>query len=186
MVREYFGARLKELDRESFKAAHSRLYDHYRFGSLPAAFRDGVAYALLVAQSALPDYGAKQIVEVLLLGGRHVYSDTPPTLIKAKPEQLLKAKTLIGGTEWELALKAFSPDNEAGMTPLFTAITHGCAAEREDETFMEVYLPRIVRYSIQEAALRNGNARPFRPGSGGAGELLRSAVPIALASACGY
>ena len=146
MVREYFGARLKELDRESFKAAHNRLYDHYRFGGLPTAFQDAVAYALLAAQRAFPDHGAKRIVEALLQGGRHVFN-APPTLIKAKPEQLRKAKTLIGGAEWELALKAFSPDNEAGMTPLFTAITHGCAAERETETFIEVYLPRIARYT---------------------------------------
>ncbi len=44
LVREYFGARLKELDRETFKAAHGRLYDHYRYAGLPAAFRDPVAY----------------------------------------------------------------------------------------------------------------------------------------------
>jgi hypothetical protein len=47
LVREYFGARLKEVDRESFKAAHGRLYDHYRYAGLPQAFRDPVAYALL-------------------------------------------------------------------------------------------------------------------------------------------
>ena len=31
------------------------------------------------------------------------------------------------------------------MTPLFAAITHGCAAERDEETFNEVYMPRIAR-----------------------------------------
>ncbi len=31
------------------------------------------------------------------------------------------------------------------MTPLFAAIAHGCAAEREAETLSEVYWPRIAR-----------------------------------------
>ena len=35
LVREYFGERLKELDRDSFKAMHGRLYDHYRYAGLP-------------------------------------------------------------------------------------------------------------------------------------------------------
>ena len=53
LVREYFGARLKELDRETFKAAHGRLYDHYRYAEdLPAAFRDPVAYGVLALKTA--------------------------------------------------------------------------------------------------------------------------------------
>ena len=31
LVREYFGQRLKQIDHTAFKAAHSRLYDHYRY-----------------------------------------------------------------------------------------------------------------------------------------------------------
>ncbi len=45
LVREYFGQRLAQIDRTAFKAAHSRLYDHYRYAGLPAAFREPVAYA---------------------------------------------------------------------------------------------------------------------------------------------
>ena len=36
LVREYFGQRLAHIDRTAFKAAHSRLYDHYRYAGLPA------------------------------------------------------------------------------------------------------------------------------------------------------
>ena len=63
----------------------------------------------------------------------------------ASPDQLRKAAALIGGAEWDAALKRFLPEGEAGMTPLFAAIAHGCAAEREDETWSEVYWPRIAR-----------------------------------------
>ncbi len=42
------------------------------------------------------------------------------------------------------------------MTPLFAAIAHGCAAEREDETFNEVYLPRITRGNENFAAKKLG------------------------------
>ena len=38
LVREYFGQRLAQIDRTAFKAAHSRLYDHYRYAGLPAGF----------------------------------------------------------------------------------------------------------------------------------------------------
>ena len=56
-----------------------------------------------------------------------------------------KAVALIGGADRDAALKRFLPEDEAGMTPLFAAIAHGCAAERETETFTEVYRPRITR-----------------------------------------
>ncbi len=42
------------------------------------------------------------------------------------------------------------------MTPLFAAIAHGCAAEREDETFNEVYRPRIARGNENFAADKLG------------------------------
>ena len=42
------------------------------------------------------------------------------------------------------------------MTPLFAAIAHGCAAEREAETFNEVYWPRIARGNENFAAAKLG------------------------------
>ena len=38
LIREYFGNRLRKLDVETFKEAHGRLYDCYRFAGLPAEF----------------------------------------------------------------------------------------------------------------------------------------------------
>ena len=55
LVRDYFEARLKELDSEIFRAAHGRLYGHYRYAGLPAAFREPVAYALLALAAAFPE-----------------------------------------------------------------------------------------------------------------------------------
>ena len=51
LVREYFGQRLAQIDRTAFKAAHSRLYDHYRYAGLPQTFREPVAYARIGALS---------------------------------------------------------------------------------------------------------------------------------------
>ena len=47
LVREYFGQRFVQVDRTAFKAAHSRLYDHFRYAGLPAVFREPTAYAAL-------------------------------------------------------------------------------------------------------------------------------------------
>jgi hypothetical protein len=158
LVREYFGARLKELDRETFKAAHGRLYDHYRYAGLPQAFRGPVAYALLADQCAFPDYGAKKTIDDLLSGrmNERTKANTPRPLVEAAPDQLRKAAALIGGTEWDAALKRFLPEDEAGMTPLFAAIAHGCAAEREAECWSEVYRPRIARGNEAFAARKLG------------------------------
>ena len=64
------------------------------------------------------------------------------------------AVALIGGAEWDKALKVFLPEGEAGMNPLFSAIAHGCAAERENETYAEVYWPRIARGNENFAAAK--------------------------------
>ena len=69
LVREYFGARLKELDRETFKAAHGRLYDHYRYAGLPAAFRDPVAYGVLALKSRLSNATTIQMLKRGFLDG---------------------------------------------------------------------------------------------------------------------
>ena len=158
LVREYFGARLKELDGATFRAAHGRLYDHYRYEKLPQAFREPVAYALVADQAAFPEFGAKRTVDVLLKGTGQNVSDenTPQTLTKATSEQLRKAAALIGGAEWDKALDAFLPGDEAGMNPLFSAIAHGCAAEREAETWSEVYRPRIARGNENFASQKLG------------------------------
>ncbi len=147
LVREYFGARLKELDGATFCAGHGRLYDHYRYAGLPGALRNPIAYALLADQCAFPDYGAKKTIDDLISGrmNEQTKANTPKPLVEATHEQLRKAAAQIGGGEWDRALEAFLPKDEAGMTPLFAAIAHGCAAEREDETFAEVYWPRIAR-----------------------------------------
>ena len=55
LVREYFGQRLAQIDSTAFKAAHSRLYDHYRYAGLPAAFREPVAYGVLAFCSVFPN-----------------------------------------------------------------------------------------------------------------------------------
>ena len=156
LVREYFGARLKELDRETFKAAHGRLYDHYRYADLPAAFRDPVAYGIGRCRRV-------SRMERALSGGgctgrasRWPKGEAPPTLVECSPDQLRRAAALIGGAEWDTALKRFLPEDEAGMTPLFAAIAHGCAAEPEAETFAEVYRPRIARGNEYFAAKKLG------------------------------
>ncbi len=150
LVREYFGQRLAQIDRAAFKAAHSRLYDHYRYTGLPATFHDPIAYALLADEVAYPHYGALSTVRAILQGGPHdvTSANTPKRLTNAKPDQLRRAARLIGGEEWKRALAAFVPNHEAGMPPLFAAIAHGCAAEREEDTLREVYAPRIVRGPI--------------------------------------
>ena len=62
-----------------------------------------------------------------------------------RADKVQKAAALIGGAEWDAALKRFLPEDETGMTPLFAAIAHGCAAEREAEALARSIWPRIAR-----------------------------------------
>ena len=158
LVREYFGARLKELDRETFKASHGRMYDHYRYANLPAAFRNPVAYGVLALKAAFECDHYPMLRRGFLDGSLSgdLRSQVPPSIAKKQPTELRAAFELVDGSDWPDAKAAFLPEDEAGMTPLFAAITHGCAAEREDETFTEVYWPRIARGNEDFAARKLG------------------------------
>ncbi|MGO8955051.1 MAG: hypothetical protein ACLP1W_03590, partial [Rhodomicrobium sp.] len=96
LVREYFGQRLKQIDRTAFKAAHSRLYDHYRYAGLPQAFREPVAYASLaawVSQEPERQNNIKQALEAIAEGKAPAEwrAFLPPTLFSAPPKQLREA-----------------------------------------------------------------------------------------------
>lgn len=147
LVREYFGARLKELDLPAYRAAHGRMYDYYRFRNLPEEFQDPVAYALLGDQVAYPEFGARRTVQQLLQEGLSEANaeNTARSLVSATHDQLRSAAALIDTPAWNAALALFLPENEEGMVPLFAAIAHGCAAGREDEAWKEVYWPRVAR-----------------------------------------
>ena len=146
LVREYFGQRLAQIDRTAFKAAHSRLYDHYRYAGLPAAFREPTAYALLALIVAFPEHVA-YIKEHTSKGNiPPAHRETvSPTLRHVEAKKIASAAALIGGAAYRRALPAFLPGDEVGMTPLFAAVAHGCAAEREDEAYLGVYWARIER-----------------------------------------
>ncbi len=197
LVREYFGQRLKQIDHTAFKAAHSRLYDHYRYAGLPQAFREPVAYCLLCIKANFPEVPTEQAVQVIKSGQLNA-NDAPqiPRLVfEASPEQLRKAAALIDGAEWDRAVEAFLPENEAGMIPLFAAIAHGCAAEREVETWSQVYVPRVKRgkehfaaaklglYSHELATLASFFMAPFETPSP---RLFASAHALALGLAGAY
>ncbi|MFZ1108587.1 MAG: toll/interleukin-1 receptor domain-containing protein [Rhodomicrobium sp.] len=158
LVREYFGERLKELDRETFKAMHGRLYDHYRYAGLPPAFCDPVAYGVLALKAAFERDHYAYMKQRLMAGDMpdREREQLPPSIGFLRPEQLRNAFDLVEGTQWKSAKAVFLPENEAGMTPLFAAIAHGCAAEREDETWSEVYWPRIARGNENFAAAKLG------------------------------
>lgn len=158
LIREYFGHQLQTHYSAAFQAAHSRLYDHFRFEGLPVEFREPVAYALLGDQVAFPNYGAAKTVKDLISGTMNEVSlaNTPPALVKATPDQLRAAANLIDTPAWKTALQRFLPATEAAMTPLFAAIGHGCLAGRHDECFNEVYWPRIVRGDEKFATTKLG------------------------------
>ena len=158
LVREYFGERLKELDAAAYRTGHGRLYDHLRFKGLPTEFQNGVAYGLLADQVAFPDYGAQKTVDDLVAGSMNEQSiaNTSPALVAASHDQLKTAAKLINGLRWQAALEAFLPEDEEGMNPLFSAIHHGCKAERDEECWTEVYIPRIARGNEGFAVIKLG------------------------------
>ncbi len=175
LVREYFSMRLKELDAETFRAAHGRLYDYCRYAGLPPAFRDPAAYSLLAYKAAFPDENIHERIEGIAAGlpMQENAPNPPPAFFAARREQLQKAAALIEGQEWERALAQFLPETERETLPLFAAVAHGCAAEREQEAWSEVYRPRIASgnegfaanklglFSRELAALANFFETPF-------------------------
>ena len=143
IVRAHFGDRLKGLAPESFREAHGRLYDFYRYHGLPSAFRNRIAYAALAIVAAYPDNredDCRTLAEGLDPG-----DDVPETLRLALPEERKKAATLIESPEFNDALQSFLPGGLDGMLQSFYAIRHGCSAERHQEVFSEVYVPQIQR-----------------------------------------
>jgi len=171
LVRRYFGSRLAELNKTAHREAHGRLYDHLRFAGLPAEFQKPPAYALLAfltVQAAL-----RKHISALKTWPRKWERALPPTLFTAEWSKVQAAATLIDTPAWTEALARFLPTDEAGMTPLFAAIGHGCKAGREEEAWSEVYWPRVARgnevyasiklglYGQELAALANFFQRPF-------------------------
>jgi len=153
LVREYFGARLEKDNPEAWKAAHGRLYDYYRFRGLPEAFQEPVAYGVLALAVAYPQI--KDDINKVARQGQWPdgwKEELQPTLLTADWDRVRAASKLIDGPEWEAALKAFLPESDTAMQPLYAAIAHGCAAGRHNEAFGEVYRPRIARGNMGYSA----------------------------------
>ncbi len=158
LVREYFGARLKELDGATFRAGHGRLYDHYRYAGLPDTFREPVAYGVLALKSAFEIDQYPAFKRGFLDGSlpAEVRSQMPTSIANLGPAELRQAFALVDSPNWMRVRAAFLPENEAGMAPLFAAIGHGCAAEREMECWSEVFLARVKRGKTNFAANKLG------------------------------
>jgi hypothetical protein len=117
-----------------------------------------VAYGALALKAAFEGDHYNGIRRRLLNGtepesGR---KQLPPSIGFLSPDVLKAVFTLVDGPQWATHKAAFLPEDEAGMTPLFAAVAHGCAAEREAETFAEVYSPRIGRGNEYFAAKKLG------------------------------
>ncbi len=160
LIREYFGHQLEAEYEPAFQAAHGRLYDHFRFAGLPEAFQNPVAYGALALKAAFPKAPVEDILGQLADGTlpKEVLLKMPPTF--AQPdlsvESVRSAVSLLGEPVTETAHKAFLPKKEAGMTPLFAAIGHGCLAGRHNECFGEVYYPRIAQGDAKYATAQLG------------------------------
>jgi len=156
-VREFFGARLAEMDQTVPHEAHGRLYDHFRFAGLPVEFQEPVAYGVLGFCSAFPAF-KDQLVRALRAGQipQGWEKELPASVNRSSANQLRAAAALIDTPAWTEAQARFLPSDEAGMTRLFTAIRHGCQAGREDEAFHEVYWPRVRRGNKEFATSRLG------------------------------
>jgi len=157
LVREYFGARLAREKPEAWRAAHGRVYEYYKTRDLPPAFREPINYGMLAQATAFPQNEHNIPGVVAREHWPDGWLDTlMPSLSRAEWPKLREAAKLIGTQAFAEAKKRFQPEGEAGMTPLFAAIAHGCAAGRYEEAFAEVYWPRIARGNEDYAAKKLG------------------------------
>ncbi len=133
LIREYFGHQLETQYPEAFREAHGRLYDWFRFAGLPEAFRDPVAYGALALKAAFPEHVDRVLQNIIDdelpdVERPHI----PPSLLIGSTESVRSAQSLLSTSEADTALQTFLPADEAGMTPLFAAIGHGCLAGRDE------------------------------------------------------
>jgi tetratricopeptide (TPR) repeat protein len=174
LVREYFGARLAQLNPETFRSAHGRLYDHYRYNAkgpkgevLPERFRDPFAYGVLAVWSSMknnaerlrknPAIALREMMDAVAQHPELRESlELPASIRTATAERLRTGATLLDGPDWMVALSAFLPVDKIGMAPLFSAIRHGCLAGRHEECFNEVYWPRVTRGNADFASRKLG------------------------------
>jgi hypothetical protein len=146
IVRAHFGDRLKAQAPETFRAAHSRLYDFYRHQGLPQAFRTPEAYGVLAYMASFPEGPLEERITEVIAGKVTPESapTLPPSFFWADPDRLRAAATFTAKT-FEDVSKQFQPDSLEGMRACFSAIAHGCAARRHREAYLEVYFPRVRR-----------------------------------------
>ena len=150
LIREYFGYQLRRHREEEFEAAHGRLYDHYRYTGLPEAFRDPVAYGALVLKVLFPLRPVEKALGDLIAGRipDEILNTWPPSLTRRNltTQSLRNAQALIARPPISVAeFERFLPSSAVGMEPLYSAIRHGCRANRHNEAWDEVYFPRISR-----------------------------------------
>ncbi|WP_143515431.1 helix-turn-helix domain-containing protein [Pseudooctadecabacter jejudonensis] len=151
LVREYFALRLADVDEATFKSAHRKLYDHYRYSAagpngvtLPLEFRNPLVYGVLLACSRFP-LQQGTLKEMMSAGKVPLYASgaITRTMQRASSDEIVAASELIDGPQWDRALRALLPKDEIGMRDLFLAIRHGCLAGRQSEALNEVFDPRV-------------------------------------------
>jgi tetratricopeptide (TPR) repeat protein len=147
LVRAHFGARLKRVAPEVFRAAHLALYEHYKLLGLPAEFRTPEAYGTLLYKVEQPEGPLERRVRESI-EGQLSEENAPyvaPIFWSANPERMREAAKLIGTPAFHAGLEKFLPGDLAGMAPLFAAIAHGAAAGEQRAAYREVFWPRIRR-----------------------------------------
>ena len=147
IVRAHFGARFKALAPDAYVKAHSRLYDFYRYRDLPKAFRTPEAYGLL-AQSVSYPQNARNITYAIMCRA------WPPGWMETLAPKFKIGEFGKRSTKWQNLLERPNSQRDcinscritwATCNNVLRAITHGCAAKRHDEAFLEVYNPRVLR-----------------------------------------
>lgn len=147
LVRSYFARRLQALDPGLAATVHGRLFDHFRFAGLPEEFQEPVAYGTLAYHCSFPDRDLRERLDDVIAGRRTSENSPslPPAWFTATSAQLQNAVALLDQPLFATALQQFRPATVAGLEPLQAAVAHGCQAGRFDESFNEVYWPRVAR-----------------------------------------
>ena len=153
-----------------------------------------MAYGVLAYKCSYPDGPLSRRLDQLEKGEitKADAPNLPPAFFEASPALIVGARELLDQPIFQTALAAFLPEDAVAMEPLFSAITHGCLAGRQDECFNEVYWPRIVQgdekfataklglYGQDLAAVASFFTRPFAEPSGDLNQ-GRQALVLSLA-----
>jgi hypothetical protein len=110
LLREYFGQRLKQLQPETFRKGHARLFDYYSTCKTPDAFRNPAGLGVITFCSSFPDLKTRlKDAASKRIWPRDLMEKLPPWLRSADWGKIDSIVSMAEGPLWRDAIEGSQP-----------------------------------------------------------------------------